>query len=192
MPTLRGNPNAFDLTDGPSTYGRFDSDSDYQYASGLMILPVASELSATVQVRQHGGYGTRTVTFDVAKQGNPPVIPAASEYVGNDRLLGTSLIVSTPSPNSTTGGYNWTIKGTYTYATAESPRIPGESMFPTVGYPYPNPAQDEIAARSFGYLDPENYAERMKSEGDILTDNWIWAATMYPSNLLGNPVIIGV
>lgn len=191
MATVRGNPNAFDLVDGASTYGRFDADSDFQYASGVMILPVASELSTTVQVRQHGGYGTRTVKFDIAKQGNPPVIPAATDKVGNDRLLSTSLVVSTPAPNPNTGGYNWSARGVYEYATAEDPRIPGSSLFPTVSYPYLNPSQDAIAAKTFGSQSPEAVSNRMIESGAIFKSKWVWAATVYPSNLLGNPVIIG-
>lgn len=189
---MRGNQGAFDLIDGASSYGRFNSISDYSYDAGVLILPVASEAALTTTVRTHGGMGTRRVSFNAAKQGNPPVVPSAEDFVGNDRLNTARLLVNTATPNPNTGGYNWTISGEYTYTTTESPRIPGQSMFPAVSYPYPNPTQDVIASGTFKSETPEQVALKMRAAGTILQSEWIWPITTFPSNLLGNPILIGV
>lgn len=188
---VRGNTGAIDLIDGASTYTGFDTNSQYSYDPGVMVLPVASEASLTVTVRQHGGYGKRSVTFDITKTGNPPVVPSAEDTVGNDKLVSARIDIPTPTPNIPTGGYDWAVRGQYEYVTTRQPRIPGAAVFPAVSYPYPLEAQDVIASVSVGNLTPTQYQSQLKSTNIIVQDKWLWPLTVYPSNLLGNPSLIG-
>lgn len=184
------NVNAFDLVDGQSSYSKYNADSIYSFDPGTMVLPVASETSLTVTVRQHGGYGTRTVQFDIQKQGNPPVIPGAAETVGADRLVSSIVNVNTPSPNPSTGGMNWTVKGEYQYVTRSNPKIPGLDILPAVAYPYPLPAQDAIAQQTFSGTNQARVQEEWIQKGVILGTPWAWTVTSYPSDLLANPILL--
>lgn len=186
----RGNTNAIDLKNGQSAYGRYNADSNFYYDAGLFVLPIASETASTVTVRCHGGYAERRVKFDISKNGNPPVIPSAEDTVGNDKLTGAALTVETPAPNMNTGGYNWTVRGEYRYVTTTSPRIPGSSLFPAVGYPFPLLQQDTLARKSVGGTTPQQASNKLKTDNTILQDEWVWPLTIFPSNLLGSPSLI--
>lgn len=190
MANRTGNSNAFDLIDGATAYSGYLGDTQYAYDAGVMILPVASETSLTVQVRQHGGYGTRRVTFDVAKQGNPPIVPAPDNTL-RDTLVSTAVSVPTPTQNPNTGTFNWRVKGQYDYVTSSNPRIPGVHMLPTISYPYPTPVQDAISAQTFSSQTPEQVANQMIQDDSVLSTKWAWTLTSYPSNLLMNPELLG-
>ncbi len=184
------NVAAFDLVDGQASYTRYNADSVYSFEPGTLILPVASESALTVTVRQHGGFGTRTVQFDIQKQGNPPVIPGSAELVGNDRLISSVVNVATPAPNPSNGGMNWRVQGEYKYITRSDPRVPGMDILPAVAYPFPLPAQDTIAQQTFAGTNQTAVQNYWRQNNTILNTPWAWTVTSYPSNLLANPLLL--
>lgn len=191
MPTLLGNADAFDLAD-QTAYVKYKADTAHSYDPGVLVLPVASEAAMSVHVRIHGGQGRRTVTYDIRKQGNPPVAPSPSLVIGDEYLTGATVTVPTAVPNPQTGGYDWTLQGEYTYVDTGRGRLPGRDLLPAVGYPFLNPAQDTIAVQSLNGGTVAQLESELKSTGVLSTGGMVWPLTVYPSNLMMNPLTIGI
>lgn len=184
-----GNENAYDIA-GQSSYSQYKVDNVTGFDPGVLVLPVASETSQSVQVRCHGGLSTRTVTFDIRKQGNPPVVPLP-ENVGTDVLTSAEVNVLTPSPDLQSGGYDWTVKGSYSFVTEGECTVFGVDQLPLVSYPYINERQDTLAAESLKGRTAITLASEIKQAHLVVTGGWVWPLTTYPTNLLMNPNLIG-
>lgn len=105
-----GNPRAYT--------GGYEHVTDHEYDPGVLVLPVASSASKTVKVRVHGGYSVRRVKFDVARDGNPPVIPEPTDIEGvtrSDILVSCVVSAPLPFPNFTTGSQTWQVQGEYVF-----------------------------------------------------------------------------
>lgn len=185
-----GTPDSFDLAD-QSAYIRYAANQEHKYDPGVFVLPVASETSSAVVVRCHGGVGSRVVTFDLKKQGNPPVAPAPSLTIGTERLVAASVSVPTPSPNPQIGSYDWNLRGTYVYYDTSDPRIPGRDQLPAVSFPFVNPAQDSLAAQSLQGRETETFENEMISAGVLQGGGLLWPITVYPSKMMMNPLTLG-
>ena len=186
---MAGSNEAYDLG-GKSAYVTYDVDNITSVSSGLLVLPVASETAETVTVRVHGGMGKRVVKFDIAKKGNPPVIPLPAD-TASDTLVNSQVNVITPHPDDTTGSYNWAIQGTYEYVTTGTLRQFGVDQIPVTGYPYSNPRQDALAGDAIAnFGDPVSMEQQMIQSAAVPQGNWIWPLTVYPSNMLMNPNLI--
>lgn len=188
-PQFPGNPGAYDLA-GQTAYRDYKADNVSTYDPGVLVLPVASEAGLAVRVRVHGGIGKYKTTFAVAKQGNPPVIPMPEETVGNDQLTASWVNVETPTPNETSGGYDWIVHGEYEYATVGPPREFGIDQLPILSYPYTNLRQDLLAASSLQGQNPNVLSASIKSDNLLITGGWLWPILSYPSNLLMNPGLL--
>lgn len=185
-----GNEDAYDIA-GQSSYSQYKVDNVSGFDPGVLVLPVASETSNSVQVRCHGGLSTRRVTFDIRKQGNPPVIPLPSDNVGVDVLTSAEVNVLTPSPDLQSGGYDWTVKGEYLYVTEGEARVFGVDQLPLTSYPYINERQDTIAAESLLGRTPITLSSEIKQAHLVVTGGWVWPIMTYPTNLLMNPNLLG-
>lgn len=181
------NP-AFDVAEA-SNYVRYKVDNRHTYDPGTITLPVASETSLSVTVRQHGGQSQRIVDFDVAKAGNPPVLPGPVVQGTVDKLQSAEVNIETPSPDSKSGGYNWKAKGRYVYS-ANGARVPGEDMLPQTGYPFPT-LQDQYAVQTLAGQTPVGLANTLDRGQFLYSGGWLWPLTVYPSNFLMNPELIG-
>jgi len=189
LPTFVGNTDAYDIP-AKSAYKKYNVDNVHTISPGLLILPVASETAETVTVRVHGGFEKRTVSFDIAKQGNPPVIPLPAD-TELDTLVNSEVNVITPSPDETTGGYNWTVKGQYEYVTTGTIRKFGVDQLPVTGYPFMNPRQDIVAAQSLSQGGDTITLEANLVQAQVVAQGgWLWPFTIYPSNMLMNPNLI--
>lgn len=186
---MAGSNEAYDLG-ARSAYVNYDVDNVTSVSSGLLVLPVASESATTVTVRVHGGLGKRTVKFDIAKRGNPPVIPLPAD-TASDTLINSQVNVITPHPDDTTGGYNWAVQGTYEYITTGTLRQFGVDQLPVTAYPYMNIRQDAMATQAIqNYGSSVSMEQEMIQSGAVPQGDWIWPLTVYPSNMLMNPNLI--
>jgi hypothetical protein len=190
QPVFVGNTNAFDEA-GATAYRDYDVDNVSTYDPGVLVLPVASEAGLAVKVRVHGGVGKYKTTFAISKQGNPPVVPLPKETQGNDSLTASWVNVETPTPNETSGGYDWIVRGEYEYSTVGSPRVFGTDMLPVVSYPFTNARQDLLAAASLQGQPPTVLQNSIGTQNQLMTGGWLWPIMTYPSNLLMNPVLLG-
>lgn len=185
-----GNQDAFEIGEA-SSYSRYKADTTHEFKPGVMILPVASEAGRAVVVQMHGPISQRIVTFDVAKEGNPPVVPAPSTQWGDEYLSVASVTIPTPIPNMTNSGYNWAVKGQYIYVKTGAGLQPGVNDLSTVGYPYLNPAQDGLAQQSIGSMSLSSFKRTLIDSSAINTGQYIWPLTVYPSDMLMNPLTRG-
>jgi len=184
-----GNNRAYDLAEA-TNYQDYTVDNVHEYDPGLFVLPVASEVSETVTVRVHGGYGKRIIKYNIAKTGNPPVVPMPKATVGDDTLVSSVIHAPTPIPNLANGNYDWTVSGTYIYVNAGGSRVPGETTLPAVGYPYSIAVQDARAQQS-GQTEDEIITE-IKVNNLIMDGGWVWPLVSFPTTLMMNPNLIQV
>lgn len=190
QPRFVGNTGAYDIA-GQSAYRDYDVDNVSTYDPGVIVLPVASETGSAVKVRVHGGVGKYKTTFNIAKQGNPPVVPLPKDTNGDDALVASWVNVETPTPNEQSGGYDWIVRGEYEYCTVGPPRIFGTSMLPVVSYPYVNIRQDLLGASTLQGQPPEVLQNSIETQNQLVTGGWLWPILSYPSNLLMNPNLLG-
>jgi hypothetical protein len=171
-----GNDFAFDRAQS-NNYRKYQTDSTFTYDPGVMVLPVASDTPMTVTVRYHGGYGTRTVAFDAMKNGNPPILPAAND-TDDDKLIGATINVGIPIPDTINNGYIWSAQGTYRFVTLDDPRIPGRDYFPAVQRPYAVP-QDDVALGMLGGGTIDDVKDSI-TPSDFQRGTYSWPFTIYP------------
>ena len=132
---------------GATEYGGTGQQHAYQEVSGLRVLARAADGAAPKIVRIHGDYGLRTVSFESTRVDRPPIVPKGEDIrsgdVVTDVYLGGHIALPTPSPNEKSGGFNWTVTGTYQYVQTPM-RRPGTTCLPTGGYPHPLYPQDTL------------------------------------------------
>lgn len=132
---------------GGSEYARADQTHEYEDVSGLRVVARCAPGASPKVIRVHADYGRRTVSFDTARAGRPPIVPAAGNItVGTkttDIYLGGTFTLPLPIPDGK-GGYGWRVAGTYTYLQVTN-RVPGVNAIPTGGLPYPVVPTDQIA-----------------------------------------------
>lgn len=182
--------NSYDFP-GSSAYRKYEVNNVHRIISGVLVLPVASESSQSVQVRMHGGQGVRRIKFDIAKEGNPPVVPLPSDTVGDDALISADVNILTPTPNDQLGSYNWIVRGEYEYMTVGAAREMGADQLPLTSYPYLNIRQDMIAGASLSGKTPAQLESELIQTNALTVGGWLWPLTVFPSNLCMNPNLIG-
>jgi hypothetical protein len=133
-----------------SSYRKYDIAQDYQYDSGLVLMPVAGRTAAHRLIRLHGGVGVRKVDFTARRSGKPPIVPSMAD-VGDDTFLSGGITTHTVQPNPMTGGYDWTVEGSYTYAQGK-PRIAGTNTVYASGVPYPTEVDVSASSLAGPYL----------------------------------------
>lgn len=124
-------------------YRKYGGTNDYILSSGAFALPVAEPVptdpvtlaswTPVVVVQAFAPYRTRTVSFDVEKQGSPPMIPAP-EDAGPHTFLEGGIRFSTPAINSDAKTSTWRVEGKYTYC--ETVYANADTGF-VLGTPYP-------------------------------------------------------
>lgn len=129
---------------GVSSYDRFTADHEYSYDSGLIVMPTCGSTPGHKVIRLHGGVGFRKVAWDAKRRGEPPVIPAMADTLG-DTFLGGTITPSLPLPNTQTATYNWSVTGHYTYV-QHAPRIAGERGYATGSFPFVTYSQNALAS----------------------------------------------
>lgn len=176
---------------GYNDYQRFDQNNHYTYDSGLVALPVAGPTPAVRVIRLHGGYGTRTLNYAMARDGRPPVIPAMID-TPNDTFLSGDVAFGLPGSGQTSQGYNWSVTGEYTFIQL-TPRIVGENTFPVGVYPGAQVTQD-LGADGQGGADTVPPYESMTlpeweafwtpiasaAEANPLNSDWTWPYLAFP------------
>lgn len=101
--------------------------NEYDFAPGVMILPVAEEppsnplqtstpWSPVVAVRAHAPYRTRTVTYSAKKTNAPPFLPTPTDS-GDFLFVGGSVAIPYPTL-AINGLYEWDATAQYTYVSA--------------------------------------------------------------------------
>lgn len=132
---------------GSSEYVNADQQHSYDDVSGLRVVARCAPGASPKLVRIHQDYGMRTVSFQSARTGRPPIVPTPGDIsVGAnvvDKYLGGTFALPTPQRDDK-GGYNWVVSGTYHYLQVTN-RIPGVNVMPTGGLPYPVVPTDQIA-----------------------------------------------
>lgn len=190
MPAIVGNQDAFEIGDS-GAYSRYKAETTHEFKPGVLILPVASESGRAVVVQMHGAISQRIINFDIAKQGNPPVVPAPSTQWGHEFLSVASVTIPTPIPNMNNSGYDWAVRGRYVYVNTTRGIQPGVDNLSTVGYPYPNPDQDSMAQTSIGSSSLASFKQTLIDSQAINRGSYIWPLTIYPSDMLMNPLTRG-
>lgn len=182
-------------------YETYESDNNYDYDTGMVVLPVAGRTPAFRNIRLHGGYGMRVVKFRAIRKGKPPVIPQMVD-TSYDTFLKGEVIVSLPVQNPQSGAYTFEAHGKYVFVQT-SPRIVGTNTLPTGGYPYPLPATDQMAAQlaqpvisnASSFLsspNPNDMAAQSLSSIVISPDgNYAWLFTMIPPIYSSETLISG-
>ena len=131
-------------TRGIGAYRESDQTHNYEYDSGVVVLPLAGRTAAHRLIRLHGGIGVRTVNWSVARLGRPPLIPAMTDTRG-DTFIGGSVVPELPVPSpSVPGQFDWRVSGEYRFV-QNSPRIAGENSFPAGAHPFVVPGQNNAA-----------------------------------------------
>lgn len=181
----RGNADAWDREQA-NAYRGFESDSDFSYDPGVMVLPVASQDPKTVKVRFHGGFSKRVVSFTARKNGNPPVVPAPDD-TDRETLVMATVTVKTPVPDTTNNGYVWFVSGNYTYYNNDKPRIPGEDFLPAISRPYPVP-QDAVGQEMLRGTSLEALQNNISSS-DFDRGTYLWPFTVMPK-IFFNPNLV--
>lgn len=183
-------PTDFQETSGYTDYTNYEQDSSYTYDTGLLALPVAGSESAVKVIRLHGGYGTRTLKYDMARKGRPPIVPTMID-TPNDTFLGGTITTELPTGGQTSLGYKWHVAGDYTFVQT-TPRIVGLNTFPVGIYPGPMIPQDigaqgqggSMAVPPFESQTLENYDNFWNgiaaSTVDISTAGWTWPFLAFP------------
>lgn len=100
-------------------YDRYNTQSEYKYRTGLIVLPVAADDEAPVVIRVHGPYRERTERFDVKKNSAPPVIPAPKDS-GPFKFISGTIIVPQRVQNQTLSLFDWQVVGEYTLIDQET------------------------------------------------------------------------
>lgn len=119
--------------------------------TGKITLPRCRSGAAPAVVRVHGEYGKRQVDWSVQRQNRPPLVPSQDDIPDADVFLGGTFTAALPVPDPTTGTYSFRISGSYEYV--QTPvRIPGVDPIPTGSYPFPQAAQDVVAAGQIANL----------------------------------------
>lgn len=188
----------------------YRQDNVYEGSTGLMVMPVATRVSAHKVIRLHGGFAIRRVKWHAGRAACPPLIPKAMDTIA-DTLLTHNVNVRLPSPNDEANGYDWQVNGEYIFVQNQM-RVPGEHPLPAGQYPMMRDPQTTTAttlARPYfdqyfsdlnTYNDPlnetfinpnanliETLAENVKPvDGDV-----VWPFTALPSVLTSNHMITG-
>jgi hypothetical protein len=108
-----------DVHQGP-LYNRSRQLHKYTSETGVYMVPIAGTASAGGEsvrlVTLHRPYGMRTVLWDAAKQGSPPMMPKPEEEtLSGDRLVSTGISLYQPTPMLGGQGFSWEVAGEYTY-----------------------------------------------------------------------------
>lgn len=118
---------------GIQGYEEYSQNNTFSQDFGLVVLPVAGQVSAHRVIRLHGGFGIRIAKWHASRIGKPPVIPSAGN-TADDTILSATIAPSLPVPNST-GVYDWIVNGEYAYV-QNMVRTPGLSAFPVGDFPF--------------------------------------------------------
>ncbi len=132
----------------PQGYTAADQTNDFEYDTGVVVLPVASREAAHCLIRLHGGLGFRRAKWRAARTGNPPIIPAMGDTTG-DTFLGGTASPDLPTPSRSGSGYDWVARGEYLYV-QDTPRIVGTNPLPVGQHPFLCVDQAMAAAETIG------------------------------------------
>jgi hypothetical protein len=127
-------------------YKQYKMVSDFEYQSGLLVVPLAVEpgsgLPAVELVRVHAPSGERAVAFDAEKDQTPPGVPDPN-YSGasNDVFLEGNVGVALPSVGNDQTSYRWHVQGVYRYVQLDAREF-GVDHLPTGKYPYQTPPEN--------------------------------------------------
>lgn len=187
--------------DGVAEYSEYKQHHTYTDVSGLRVIPRADRNTPPKLVRVHADYGKRTVNFAACRNGRPPVVPAAGD-LDADTYLGGVVTIPLPAIDPTSGAYNWTVAGAYTYIQGKN-RKAGSDPLPTGGYPFPVVPQDNIASQVAAGVSPTSgdYAIAPSvteaigyALGRTLVDHttlYSWPFTTFPAESAGTYLITG-
>lgn len=176
----------------PSDVRDYRSRQDYQYESGVVMMPTAGATAGHKLIRLHGGYGKRIVEWTASRTGKPPVIPALAD-AGRDKVLAGDVQVDLPVPTGDGPGFVWTVSGRYEFA-QYSPRLAGTTTLMGGGYPYLLAPNDAVATANAGPglaaiagLDPavddvpHAFATAVApSEAKVADESYVWPFTYLP------------
>jgi len=182
-------------------YEKYEQDSNFDYDTGVVVMPVAGRSPRFRRIRLHGGYGKRIVKFHAIRKEKPPVIPQMTDTT-YDKFLGGEVIASLPVQNPQSGAFTFEMHGRYVFVQA-SPRIVGVNTIPTGGYPYPLIPTDKMAsdlaqptmsaAPTFlSAANPQDAAAQHLSSVVIRADGqYAWLFTMIPPVYSSETLISG-
>lgn len=178
-----------------TTYGVEHERHAHEYDAGLIVMPAASREPAHRVIRTHGGLSMRRVTFDVSRQGRPPVIPSAQD-TATDTLLTAVAAPIRPLPSPQSGNLTFGVKGEYLFVSS-APRIPGTNALPTGAFPHPVEPTGAIARGMFGQFLRTVAGPTTVAEYDALVDElvarakqrggstgaltYVWPLSVYPA-----------
>lgn len=181
--TSQSRQEAFD--GGPQHYrAGFPQTTAFEYDPGVLVLPVASETSAAVKVRVHGGYTVRRVNFDVVRANNPPIIPKpediANSATGRDEVLvSCNLDIPLPSETPNDTGLTWQVRGEYVFVETKA-RVPGTDLLPLGGYPYSLGNVDQLAGAAYQAASGNLQALSELMKPLVASDKHLWPITVLP------------
>lgn len=181
-------------------YLRYGQDHRFEHALGTLVAPSANRTGSARLLRVCGPYGTRIVSFDAARVGMPPQIPAAADTEG-DTYAGSTVSLPLPVLNAQTGLWTFKAAGELLYL-QNGPRVPGVDPFPTGGYPWSTSAdyQAYVLARDlpgFGAAlgDPNPSAALTVLCGDAIFNDDEgaagWFLTSLPAQSFSSTLIAG-
>lgn len=109
--------------------------SHYHRDRGLLVIPVMGAAgTAPVVARVHAPIGYREVDFEYAKQGSPPLMPAAADSHTGDTILTEDHWFPAPSLD-TEGQVVYGVRGHFVYVQPLGGRGPDDT-FPIDGHPF--------------------------------------------------------
>ncbi len=143
-------------------YEHLGLNDDYTVVSGTFALPIAeepptdtatlAEWSPVAIVKAHADYRLRTVSYEMTKKNNPPVIPKP-ESVGNMVFLGGTLSFPNPVLNQGLVAHDWTAAGNLIFV--ENNRSDPSDGFILTTPPFTTTSQDSNFAIYSEPLAPE-------------------------------------
>ena len=182
----------------PTAYPGISQEHEYDYDTGLMYLPIASDTpERPARIRFHAGFGRRDVRWKAVRKNSPPVIPVAK--IDNDddsdtarpfdRCESSRTTVHLPIPDPSNGTFTYAAEGVISYVQSgpDGPRVPGVDALPSAGFPFYLGRIDDIAGESLvGYSDGSGTGRPSQKLGTFLeqkielTSGFVpWPTTLY-------------
>lgn len=180
-------------------YQHYTQAHEFGYSPGVAVSPSSNRSGAARLIRLCGAYGTRTVSFDAARTGMPPILPSAADTDG-DTFVSGAVTLPLPIPDTRNTGYTFRGFGKYVYLQNDV-RVPGTDPLPTGAYPFDTTADFVAVNRLQGepgfavaMADPDPNAALLTLAGTTFDDDnpqYGWHLTGFPTQAFTVTTIMG-